>query len=242
MKKIGILTHYQVHNHGAILQMHGLYNVLKNLGLNPMVLTYRKDLSFLDAELNSKYNLSLKSIPFYCGYLIKQGISKTFFNFKKYRTLNKFKQKNYTFSPLYKEELPYVVIGSDEVFSLEAGINKMMYGHDVPADIIFSYAASFGQTDIDRIKEKHCLDLISSGLKNFKAISVRDKASANTVFTLTGVKPEICFDPVLLYGFGKELKQNKYKVPDKNYLVVYAYDNSLNDSAEVKKIKAFAIK
>lgn len=242
MKKIGILTHYQVHNHGAILQMHGLYNVLKNLGLKPVILTYKKNLSFIESNLENKYNISLKSIPFYLGYLRKQGFCKTLFNIKKHKLLNKFKKNNYNFIPLQKEKLPYVVIGSDEVFSLEAGVNIMMYGHTIPAETVFSYAASFGQTDIKRIEEKHCFPLISSGLKALKAISVRDIASANTVFTLTGVKPEICFDPVLLYGFVKELKQNKYKVPDKNYLVVYAYDNSLNDSAEVKKIKAFAIK
>ena len=240
MKTIGILTHYQVHNHGAILQMHGLYHTLLKLGLSPRVLTYRKDFSFIDEKLTNKYTISLKSIPFYLDYLKKQGLSKTVFNFRKSQLLKKFKQKNYKFSPLQCQKLDSVVIGSDEVFSLEVGVNIMMFGHAVPSDNIFSYAASFGQTDLKRIADKHCTALISGGLKTFKSISVRDKSSAQTVQTLTGIMPQICFDPVLLYGFEEELKQTKYKLPKQDYLVVYAYDNSLNDSSEIKHIKAFA--
>ena len=63
MKKVGILTHYQVHNHGAILQMHGLYNTLKKLGVEPYILTYKKDFSFLSFSLQAKYDISLKYIP-----------------------------------------------------------------------------------------------------------------------------------------------------------------------------------
>lgn len=241
-KTIGILTHYQVHNHGAILQMHGLYNTLKEFGLAVKVLTYQKDFSFIDKSLVNKYNLSLKSIPFYLGYLKKQGLGKTLFNMKKHRLLSRFKTKNYIFSPLQQQTLDYTVIGSDEVFSLESGVNIMMYGHTVPAGKVFSYAASFGQTGIERIKEKYCTALISSGLKSLKAICVRDISSADTVKTLTGLPAKICFDPVLLYGFEKELKQTRYTPPKHPYLVVYAYDKNLNDPAEVDKIKVFSVK
>lgn len=242
MKNIGILTHYQVHNHGAILQMHGLYHTLKNRGLAPVVLTYQKDFSFIDAKLTNKYNISLKSVPFYLGYLKKQGFAKTLFNFKKHKLLNRFKQANYTFSPLQAQKWDAVVVGSDEVFSLEAGVNIMMYGHTVPCEHIFSYAASFGQTDCKRIAEKHCTALIQSGLNTFKHLCVRDEGSAQTVEQLTGKKPEICFDPVLLYGFEKELKNTVYAPPKQPYLVVYAYDNHLNDPAEFTPIKNFAQK
>ena len=45
--KIGILTHYQVHNHGAILQMYGLYYTLKSLDYTPYILTYEKNFDFI---------------------------------------------------------------------------------------------------------------------------------------------------------------------------------------------------
>ena len=242
MKTVGILTHYQVHNHGAILQMHGLYHVLKKFGLQPCVLTYKKDFSFIDEELTHKYNISLKSIPFYLEYLRQQGLGKTLFNFKKHRLLGKFKQSHYAFQPLQFCQLNYAVIGSDEVFSLEAGINSMMYGHAVPAETVFSYAASFGQTNVKQIADKRCTALIAGGLKTFKAICVRDEASAQTVQALTGITPQICFDPVLLYGFEEELKQDVYNVPKQPYLVVYVYDRRFNSPEEIASIKSFAKK
>ena len=123
MKTIGILTHYQVHNHGALLQMYGLYHILKKLNLFPVVLTYRKDFSFVDERLIDKYTISLKSIPFYLGYLKEQGLAKTLFNFKKHKLLNGFKERNYIFQSLQAQQLDYAVIGRDEVFSLEPGIS-----------------------------------------------------------------------------------------------------------------------
>ena len=118
----------------------------------------------------------------------------------------------------------------------------MMYGHAVPANKVFSYAASFGQTDTKRIAKKHCSALVSSGLKTFKAVCVRDLASADTIKELTGIEPKICFDPVLLYGFEEELQNISYGVPKQPYLVIYAYDNRLNKPEEINPIQNFARK
>lgn len=240
--KIGILTHYQVHNHGAILQMHGLYNTLKILGWEPCILTYRKDFSFISQSLVKKYNLSLYSIPFYFKELLNKGFFYMLFQLYKGYKLKYFKKQHYIFSPLYFTDLDAVVIGSDEVFSLEVGVNIMMYGHTVNCKNIFSYAASFGQTDINRINEKNCSSLITSGLKTLKSICVRDLSSANTVEKLTGIKPNICFDPVLLYGFEKEIQNTTYSLPKKPYIIVYAYSNRLNTEEEIIPIKNFAKK
>ena len=242
MKKTGILTHYQVHNHGAILQMYALSRVLKNMGFDPFVLTYRKDFSFIDQKLLNKYNISLKSVPFYLSYIKEQGISKTLFNYKKRKILENFKKSSFSFSPLYDGGMDYVVIGSDEVFSLEAGVNIMMYAHSVPCGHIISYAATFGQTGIKEIRERNCEALIASGLKTLKAISVRDGHSAETIKKLCSIDADICFDPVLLYGFEQELAADCDKIPENPYMVVYAYDKSLNDEPEVKEIKEYAAK
>lgn len=242
MKKAGILTHYQVHNHGAILQMHALYQTLRALGFKPYVLTYKKDFSFLPPSLGEKYNISLKSAPYYAKYLLKKGIGKTLFNFRKYRTLNRFKKENYDFKPVFQSDMDYVVVGSDEVFSLEVGVNMVMYGHGVPCGNIISYAASFGQTDAAAVRARNCENLISSGLKSFKALCVRDEASFNTVKELASLEAEINFDPVLLYGFEKELRQKPIGKTTGKYLVVYAYDNNMNDEREVSLIKEYAAK
>lgn len=239
-KTIGILTHYQVHNHGAILQMYGLYHTLQKLGVIPCVLTYQKNFDFISPELKNKYTLSVKSIPFYLHYLCKQGLFKTWFNYRKNRLLNAFKMHHFRFSPLASTALDYAVVGSDEVFSLEAGINRMMYSYGVQSKQIFSYAASFGQTGFAEIEQKNCRKIIAEGLKQFTRICVRDQASANTVEALTGKKPVIHFDPVLLYGFKEELQHTVFQAPHEPYLLVYAYDNHLNTPEEINSIKDYA--
>ena len=239
-KTIGILTHYQVHNHGAILQMYALYRTLQILNAVPCVLTYSKNFDFIAPELKNKYTLSFKSIPFYLQYLCRQGFVKTLFNLGKNRRLNQFKKKHFCFAPYDTTPLDSVVVGSDEVFSLEAGVNRMMYGYGVQSKHVFSYAASFGQTNMEDIERKHCQRLITEGLKRFSRICVRDQASADTVKKLTGKNPAVHFDPVLLYGFKGELTDTVYKTPSKPYLLVYAYDTHMNSTEEIQAIKKFA--
>lgn len=239
-KTIGILTHYQVHNHGAILQMYGLYHILQQLGLSPCVLTYQKNFDFLAPELKNKYTLSAKSIPFYLHYLCKQGVAKTWFNFKKNQTLKRFKKSHFVFAPLEGTSLDYAVVGSDEVLSLEVGLNRMMYGYGIQSKRIFSYAASFGQTGLAEIEQKNCRNIIAEGLKQFTRICVRDQASANTVEALIGEKTVIHFDPVLLYGFEEELQHTVFQAPQEPYLLVYAYDTHLNTLEEINAITSYA--
>ena len=241
-KSIGILTHYQVHNHGAILQLYGLYYTLQKLGCSPCILTYQKNFDFLAPELKNKYTLSAKSIPFYLHYLCKQGFAKTWFNFTKNQTLKRFKKNHFVFSPLESTTLDYAVVGSDEVFSLEAGINRMMYGYGVQSKQIFSYAASFGQTGLAEIERKNCRDILANGLARFNHICVRDQASAETVNALLGKTPAIHFDPVLLYGFEQEIRHTVFQTPKEPYLLVYAYDNHLNTPEEIDSIKDYARK
>ncbi len=240
--KIGILTHYQVHNHGAILQMHGLYNILKSLGHIPYILTYNKNFDFIDKELSNKYNISLKSIPFYLKYLKQQGIKKTKFNIEKHKILNNFKKSNYNFLPLYQkqQELDAVCIGSDEVWSLEAGINIMMYSHTITTPLIFAYAPVFGQTNLEEIKQRGCYEIIKSGLEKFDYLSTRDLSSAQTVKQILNKNIPVLCDPVFLYGYKEEQNLSCNKISKEKYLLVYAYDNRLNDEKEYENIKKYA--
>lgn len=83
--KIRIITHHAVHNHGAVLQLYALEKVLSKYDPNVCALDYQKNYDFLDENANTKYNISIKSIPYYLGFLRKNGFTKTFFNVKKKR-------------------------------------------------------------------------------------------------------------------------------------------------------------
>jgi len=60
---IGIITHYDVHNHGALLQLNALVSCLKRQGHNAKALQFDKNYDFLGHTFKSKYNISINSIP-----------------------------------------------------------------------------------------------------------------------------------------------------------------------------------
>ena len=67
--KAGIITHYDVHNHGAHLQLYALSSQLKELGFEAKALRYKKNYDFMGHTLDKKYSISLRSIPTYVKYL-----------------------------------------------------------------------------------------------------------------------------------------------------------------------------
>lgn len=239
--RFGIITHYDVHNHGAILQLTALIRVLSQRGITAKALQFDKNYDFLGVELKSKYNVSIKSIGFYLKYLLQYGLKKTLFNVRKQRLLNGFKKQNELIGDYYSktQSLNAVIVGSDEVFALHTGPTPVFFGHALPTNHVFSYAGSFGPTTIEDVRSYHCEAFISSGLKAMKMISVRDQNSQFVVESLTGIKPVLVCDPVILYGYQNEISNlNK---PDKPpYLLVYAYDNRMNDPEEIAIIKEYA--
>lgn len=239
--KFGIITHYDVHNHGALLQLNALIQALANKGIEAYALQFDKNYDFLGVKLKSKYNISIKSIPFYLKYLKEQGLKKTLFNIKKRKILEKFKREQLLIGGYYTDEkdLNAVIIGSDEVFALHTGPTPVFWGYALPSDNVFVYAGCFGPTTIKDITKKHCLSFVKGGLENMKALSVRDKNSYDIIKALTGKNAEMVCDPVLLYGYKKELKQQS-KINLKPYLLIYAYDSNMNDATEIQAIRKYA--
>lgn len=247
MKKAGIITHYDVHNHGAHLQTYALIQVLKKLGYDAKALQFQKNYDFMGgSRASNKYNISIKSIPVYFKYLVANGLGRTVYNYKKRKILSKFRKNHEIVGDYYSEarDLDVVVIGSDEIFSIEAGPNPWYYGIGIPCKKEISYAASFGPTSMEMLKEHNMCSLVAAGLNNLKHISVRDENSEKIVETLTQVKPRIVCDPVLLFDFPKQIKQsifNKFKKENKEkYCIVYSYDYNMNDVQTVNSIRKYA--
>ena len=242
MKKIGILTHYQIYNHGAILQMLALSYEFASMGYAPYTLTYEKNFDFVpQSEASFAKEKKRWSSIFY--YFKTYGWKGVVFKIRTKTIFKKFLKKHFKFQPLYHSQMDAVCIGSDEVFSLEKGVNIMMYGHSVVCPTIFSYAGSFGQTDIKEIEERGCRALIAAGFsENFSALSVRDRNSYDIVRSLCGRKAAVVLDPVLLYGYQKELQKNRKSIFKHKYLLLYAYDTRFNLPHEIEAVRAFARK
>lgn len=238
--KIGILTHYDVNNQGAQLQLYATYMQLKELGHNPIVLTYKKNYDF-DPQLERRNQITVASIPYILKhFLLEKGWGLTLHNVKKYLYNKRFRKQTFNTGYYSLTKVDVAIVGADEVFSLELGVNMMMYGHAVHTDNMIAYAPSIGQTDMNRINAFHCKELISSGLKRFKYLSARDQNTQQIVENLTGIKPVIVCDPVLLYKFPIEKFPFPKGTPSKNYMVVYSYDSRFINPSEIEAISKYA--
>ena len=249
MKKAGIITHYNVHNHGAHLQLFALIQELKKLGFDAKALQFQKNYDFMGgAAAGKKYNISIRSIPTYLKYTVQNGVDRTAYNVKKRDILSNFRKKHDIVGAYYSEasDIDLVVIGSDEIFSIEAGPNPWYYGIGVPCKMQVSYAASFGPTTLEMIDEHNVASLVKAGIDNIGAITVRDQNSADIVKHFSGHEVPIVCDPVLLHDFSKLFSKERVEKfrqahPEK-FCIVYSYDYNMNDDATVNSIRKYADK
>ena len=239
--KIGILTYYGVHNHGAVLQANALKTVLERKGHECGFLEFERSYSNISKQQANKYKFGFGSIVFYAKYLIEKGAGNIFYNVSKKRTLGQFRATNIPMIGKYEDfSGDLVVIGSDEVFSLEIGVNPFLYGNDLKAKRIISYGGSFGPTTYEDVVEQDQQEMISEGLHRMDAVSVRDQNSMKTVKRIAGIDATLVCDPVILYGYEKEMKS--FTPPLKDYILIYSYDKNLNDAAEYNYIRKYAEK
>lgn len=96
-----------------------------------------------------------------------------------------------TVQPNYTPKLDVLVIGSDEVFNCvqknpNVGYSLELFGANNKANKLISYAASFGNTTVEKLKEYNKTGEIGDLLRKFDTISVRDENSGRTVHKLTG--------------------------------------------------------
>lgn len=237
--KIGILTYYGVHNHGALLQANALKTVLESKGHDCGFLEFKRDYSNIGEEQSKKYEIGLGSILFYTKYLFNKGVSNIFFNLKKKSILEDYRSSHIPMLGAYDTfNGDLIIIGSDEVFSLEIGINPFLYGNSLNSKHIGSYAGCFGPTTFDEIKELNQVEMISSGLNKMDAISVRDMNSQKVIENLIGVDVPIVCDPVILYGYKEEM--NRFNPKEEKYILIYSYDKNMNERIEYDPILKYA--
>lgn len=137
-----------------------------------------------------------------------------------------------------------LVIGSDEVFNClqmnpAVGYSKQLFGEGVNAGKVITYAACAGFTTVEGLQEYGIFDEVSTMLReNFTHLSVRDKNTFELVESLTGRKPKIHLDPVLVADFSPQIVE-KNDLTD--YIVVYSYEERMSNRIEERDaIQSFA--
>lgn len=230
--KIGIMTMQRINNYGSFLQAYGLKKLIESLGYETEFVDYEYENSII------KYN----SRKFSKFFKTKNNIRRYFVRKKFNRLFSELQNDYFGDYNLNPKDIDTLVIGSDEVFNClqeyPVGYSRQLFGKDYENINVISYAASFGQTNYQRLKNYNIDSEVASLLNKFEAISVRDNNSYETVYKLINKKPIINLDPVLIYDYDKEMIDN---VKLSNYIIVYAYPYRLT-SKEKKAISKFAKK
>lgn len=217
-KHIGIITFQRAHNYGAILQVLSLQEILKNYCRSVSVIDYypQSQHYYHYAECYT-YSLKhpLKSIKNLL-YLRRRK--------KRYYAFNSFIESylNLTSKSLQTISQDYdtIVIGSDQVWNLRNSSGKYDYFYwgqfkqdNLPN--LISYAASMGSCDNVQWA------VVANLLKNFNAISVREKYLKDYIKSNCNFEAEWVLDPTLLQSkafFEKIAKEPSIKNP---YLFYY---------------------
>ena len=218
-----------VNNYGSYWQARSLKQMLEDIGGYVSFIDIAPGRIIVEDTYQKRFSLTkIKRIPY---YIYSHKRSKMYDLYKK----NAFERKT-------DEKYDAVVIGSDEVFNCKQqspwGFTTQLYG-DIDCHNVLSYAASFGYTDFNFIKEKGIGEEIKAALNNLSNISVRDENSQAIVNQLTGRDSDIHLDPVLL---NMQLIENaefqkKWKM---NYILIYSYDFRLKEREYIEEIKKYA--
>lgn len=238
MKRVGIMSMQRIYNYGSSLQAYGLRRLIEGLS-DPV------DVSFLDfapgrvllsegvSTPTSTWGRAVSKVAEYNAVDARLIDKIRFFNHKRTYGKRNFPLIGVTAQPNNDRSVDVQVIGSDEVFNCvqsntRVGYSRDLFGHASPAGRVISYAASFGNTTLDKIESAGIRDELAADLAEFSAISVRDRNSARIIEALTGRVPTVNVDPALAYDYmSLEPRIPRHRLHDDKYLIVYGYSGRL---------------
>ena len=132
------------------------------------------------------------------------------------------------------EKYDCFIVGSDQVWNPHydfVGTSDLLAF--AKSEQRVSYAASFGVNEIPDEKK----EVYAENLRQFKALSVREKRGADIIKELTGRDAQVVLDPTMLLSseqWSKVEKKSKFS-PKKKYALVYslgeknvAFENAIN--------------
>ncbi|WP_161553566.1 polysaccharide pyruvyl transferase family protein [Duncaniella muris] len=232
--KVGILTLPLGHNYGGILQAWALQQTLKTLGYD-VVLLHRKH----KVSLSENFNLFLRRL--YAKW-IKKKAGVEIFRCEKNVTIKnttRFINRNFrivTTNDSYKkviDDLDAIIVGSDQVWRpiyadghLDDFFLKFTEGKKLKR---IGYAASFGVDYPEYDSDEK--SMASALLKNFDAVSVREKSGLTLCSNMLGfANAELMPDPTLLLDID-DYRQiyKKCECPD-YFTKLFAYILDPNDN------------
>lgn len=244
MSKVGILSMQRIKNYGSFLQAYALKNIIKNLGHEVEFVDYHIEKPVILEEESIGLKRKIKKGLDVLKYDAKLAHKLGYINHKRNFGKKYFPLLELTEEPNYNPNLDALVIGSDEVFNCiqkntNVGYSLELFGKDNKANKVITYAASFGNTTLEKLKKYKKDKEIGELLSKINTISVRDNNSGKIVEKLTDKKVAYNLDPVLIYDYMNDCN----KIPEieikEKYMIVYAYNGRISNE-ESSWIKEYA--
>ena len=229
--KVGILTFPNSPSFGAALQMYGLYRALQSLGCEVEVINYRN--KYISEKRHIRKGNQFKN--FAISILDYSG-KRSFRNFEKKMRLFPKKIINETYDlRQIADRYDLMICGSDQVW------NPNITGEDLNYFFSFckdnskkiSYAASFGVNELNENFAK----AITTELKKFKSISVREERGAEIIYELLNASCSIVIDPTMLIE-QDELRtcENKIRGLPSNYIAKFIFNYDKNIEIKIEEL------
>lgn len=242
--RVGILSMQRIANYGSFLQAYGLKSILEELGCEVEFVDYHPGKTLIPADGGTGLKRKIAKLTEALRYdaSLKEKIK--FIKYKKNYAKNYYPYLGISDEMNYSPELDLLVIGSDEVFNCvqnntNVGFSPELFGAGNNAKKVITYAASFGNTTVEKLEKYGVVDEVASYLKKIDAISVRDTNSGEIVKALTGKEPIYNLDPVLAYDFIGRCKDIPTSVLEDKYMILYGYAGRFSKE-ECKKIRKYA--
>lgn len=231
--KIRTVTFHHAHNYGSVLQAYALQTFIEKLmeeeknECDYKIINYYTEFqeefySILKKDRTMKNALkNLIALFHYKKLKIKYDKFEFFLEdrchlTKRYKTYEELKNE--------KIEADYFISGSDQLWNVRAlDFSDIYYLNFVNSGRKISYSASFGPLNIDwNLYDKN---KYAEYLKDFSAISVREKQSFENVKYLTGCDCSINVDPTLLLEVDEWRKiQSDANYDNGNYILLYCLE------------------
>lgn len=230
--KIGILTYHRAHNYGAVLQCYALKQTLASFGHEVFVLDYRQS-NIENMYTYHKY-LSMRAMIIKCllpissifPHRIQKRISKIYNSYLRKSLFESFQKNYFNLLPIFGAKMPsnidVFVIGSDMLWAddcMQGNFDQIYLGYfeHSPNATLIGYAISGTPSSFEKLGKVCCFDF----LRNFKAISVREKLLGDIMSKYTGIESTICIDPTLLTTKETWAPLVKNEWGNKKYIVTY---------------------
>lgn len=256
MSKVGIMSMQRIANYGSFLQAYALKQLIEGLGHKVEFVDYHIGAPVIkdNADNRNKYVRKIEKGLETFRYKAPLSHKLAFIQYKQLFGKKYMPILGITDEMNYTPELDCLVIGSDEVFNCiqknsNVGYSPELFGKDNRAKKLITYAASFGNTTIEKLDRYGKKQEVGGLLYKFDALSARDMNTGKIIESLTGRIPVFHVDPVLAYDYMSYCDQIHDIKPANRYLILYAYSGRISDKeadwiaayAKKKKLKVYAI-